>query len=361
MYATLIKKCSSNLSSLDACRRRMYQISHNINWKKSIQLTNEEVAYFSNPDNLRMHNTTHPVRRSFAVAEKKKSKSKKSVSSADPAAETNTTVAVDAKVDATIEVKEEKVHDYVPLGKIPFVNFYGPSRDMYSFTLTIEPQLNARAIMDCLLFSQPDSEFKEDLIDEQISKLGYTSEEIVCIFNENTGVSPCSILVNVVRHNRPNLLKFLISRKIDLDTSDKWSQTALMHAIEEGNTEFARILIESGANIAKKDNWNSTALEKAIYKGSVECVNMLMEEGADLFRDYILNCEVDRLARMGHNNNPKMVKCIYEHVKKELKFVKKCIKRQRWNYATQFDDKYLQMMQDSLNDFENLKKYNKLE
>lgn len=71
------------------------------------------------------------------------------------------------------------------------------------------------------------------------------------------------------------------SRKVSVDDCDEKGMTALMWAIDKGNTKCAKILIENKTDLEKKDNkFHFSALFWAISKRNHEIVRMLIKAGA---------------------------------------------------------------------------------
>ena len=59
----------------------------------------------------------------------------------------------------------------------------------------------------------------------------------------------------------PELLKFLISNRADVNISDVWGRIQLHHAVEEGHLENVEIFLRSGADINAKDENGETPLD----------------------------------------------------------------------------------------------------
>lgn len=75
---------------------------------------------------------------------------------------------------------------------------------------------------------------------------------------------------------------FSVCKKIDLDATDEWGNTALHVAARYGNSEMADILLRNGADINLMDGCGETALHIAARDGNQDTVVMLMKHGADL-------------------------------------------------------------------------------
>lgn len=75
---------------------------------------------------------------------------------------------------------------------------------------------------------------------------------------------------------------FSVCKKLDLDATDEWGNTALHVAARYGNSEMVDILLRNGADINLMDGCGETALHIAARDGNQDTVVMLMKHGADL-------------------------------------------------------------------------------
>lgn len=75
---------------------------------------------------------------------------------------------------------------------------------------------------------------------------------------------------------------FSVCKKLDLDATDEWGNTALHVAARYGNSEMVDILLRNGADINLMDGSGETALHIAARDGNQDTVVMLMKHGADL-------------------------------------------------------------------------------
>ena len=72
----------------------------------------------------------------------------------------------------------------------------------------------------------------------------------------------------------------------DLNSTDKYDQTALHHACLRGNYFAVKELIKQGVDVDKADNQNSTALHFACERGYVTIVSLLVEKANILLEDF---------------------------------------------------------------------------
>ena len=75
----------------------------------------------------------------------------------------------------------------------------------------------------------------------------------------------------------------LLEGGADVNTTNKWNDTALLYAADNGHTGTALLLIEKGADVdIQNDNYGSTALMLAAQRGNSILVRALLDRGADI-------------------------------------------------------------------------------
>jgi uncharacterized protein len=77
-------------------------------------------------------------------------------------------------------------------------------------------------------------------------------------------------------------VRSLIEAGAEINSKDRYGQTALMLAAMKGRTEVARLLVEKQAELNLAAKYNLSALMLAVINGHAEIVRMLREAGADL-------------------------------------------------------------------------------
>ncbi|MDH3685544.1 MAG: ankyrin repeat domain-containing protein [Myxococcales bacterium] len=77
------------------------------------------------------------------------------------------------------------------------------------------------------------------------------------------------------------VLSDLIDRGVDVDSLDRYGQTALMLAARSGHLEAARVLVEAGADLDRTAKYHLSALMLAVINDRTSLVELLVEAGAD--------------------------------------------------------------------------------
>ena len=75
--------------------------------------------------------------------------------------------------------------------------------------------------------------------------------------------------------------KFLIRHGADVNKANSDGWTPLIYAVANEDFEMASLLIEKGANVNARNSFGETALLKAVHRNNVEIVELLMKNGAD--------------------------------------------------------------------------------
>jgi ankyrin repeat protein len=79
----------------------------------------------------------------------------------------------------------------------------------------------------------------------------------------------------------PDALKFLITRKADLERKNKDGDIALHFAARSGRAESAVILLEAGADISTRNSDGTTPLHAAAEQGHLEIAEVLVQRGGN--------------------------------------------------------------------------------
>lgn len=95
----------------------------------------------------------------------------------------------------------------------------------------------------------------------------------------NTGGTPLSL---AAAEGHLNVVKTLLTHKVDPDETFGWGDTALITAASKGQLKCVRILLKAGADINLQDNEGLSPLMWAALKGHVKIVEILILAGANL-------------------------------------------------------------------------------
>jgi uncharacterized protein len=74
----------------------------------------------------------------------------------------------------------------------------------------------------------------------------------------------------------------LLRAGVDINSRDKYGQTALMLAAHHGHSEVVEELVNAGANLNATAKYNLTALMLAVVAGHVNIARFLARAGTDL-------------------------------------------------------------------------------
>ena len=72
-----------------------------------------------------------------------------------------------------------------------------------------------------------------------------------------------------------------LGQAVDVNATNRYGWTALMHAARLGNTTIMTLLLDHGADINMRDKSGWTALMRAAVKGHQDAVKLLLERGAN--------------------------------------------------------------------------------
>ncbi len=88
--------------------------------------------------------------------------------------------------------------------------------------------------------------------------------------------------LNYARLGKVRIVNLFITAGIDVDTQDRYQNTALSLAAENGKKSVVKLLISAGANIDGDSEWLHPLL-RAIEKGHSEIAEMLINAGASIY------------------------------------------------------------------------------
>ena len=90
-------------------------------------------------------------------------------------------------------------------------------------------------------------------------------------------------LLEAVRNNDVEKLKYLIRKGADVNARDFQDRPALIAVIEENHSdECFELLLKSGADVNAVDGWRKTPLIHAVLKRNRMAIDRLLRAGADV-------------------------------------------------------------------------------
>lgn len=96
----------------------------------------------------------------------------------------------------------------------------------------------------------------------------------------NNLIKDPNALLQAIKENDFNTLKYLINSKTDVNQLDKYQLTPLMHAIAQGHFLIARLLVEKKANVNAFSTTCGTPLHLAVQTMNKKLVKFLLDKGA---------------------------------------------------------------------------------
>lgn len=77
-------------------------------------------------------------------------------------------------------------------------------------------------------------------------------------------------------------LEFFFNNGVEVDSTNKKGQTALMMAFERGNMGFVKLLLDKGADIEKSDVDDNNMLYYAVKNRNFDLIKLLIDEGVEI-------------------------------------------------------------------------------
>eukprot|EP01134_Creolimax_fragrantissima_P004934 CFRG4934T1 len=112
--------------------------------------------------------------------------------------------------------------------------------------------------------------------------------EVIALLKENGGISSLSsqevvpeVCKAVLNNDLEELQRLLKSEGVDLDVCDYDRRTALHFSAAKGQLDFVEHLVNSGAHVNVQDRWGNTPLGDAVENGHDEVASYLRRNGAN--------------------------------------------------------------------------------
>ncbi len=122
-----------------------------------------------------------------------------------------------------------------------------------------------------------------------INQFRETSSYVFFKMSENHAMAADlnSELLRLAVLDNPDKIASIIDKGADIESKDRWGETALILSAGNGKVENVKILLEKGADINAVSGSKTTALMRAAAKGKNRVVEELIKSGADLNRKNI--------------------------------------------------------------------------
>jgi len=127
-----------------------------------------------------------------------------------------------------------------------------------------------------------------------------------------------TVLIKAVEDGRKDIVELLLAKGADINATNNDGATALMLAVRDSYKSMVELLIAKGANINIPDNYNNTTLITATARSCKDIVELLIAAGADINAknnsgstalfyatgEYnIMKLLIDKGANVNHENN----------------------------------------------------------
>ncbi len=82
-------------------------------------------------------------------------------------------------------------------------------------------------------------------------------------------------------HGHLEVAKLLIAKGADVNTKNKYSETALNFATEKGHKDIVELLMQNGADITAKNKYGANLVHSAASSGNMELVKLFLDKGVN--------------------------------------------------------------------------------
>ncbi|MFC1843146.1 ankyrin repeat domain-containing protein [Candidatus Dependentiae bacterium] len=148
-----------------------------------------------------------------------------------------------------------------------------------------------------------------------------------------------TLLHLAARHNQIEIVKYLLTKKVDINAKNKNNETPLFLAVKAGNKTITKLLIKAGANVILKNKKNKTPLHFATEKNNARLIRILLVsiKNKNLLKEYLEQTNskgLNALHTAAYNGKEEALKLLIKYgadieaktVEKEKKIKKKKIK-----------------------------------
>ena len=93
---------------------------------------------------------------------------------------------------------------------------------------------------------------------------------------------PDTTIVEASKNGRINIVKILIAKGVDINTTDDVGYTSISYAALKGHIEIVDLLVGYGADVNIRNHWGGTALVQAVFFGHIDIAKILIDNGANM-------------------------------------------------------------------------------
>lgn len=88
--------------------------------------------------------------------------------------------------------------------------------------------------------------------------------------------------LNAAKDGQTSILELLLKNGVDINSKNKWKDSALILAVDNHQVKTVKFLIDKGINLNNLDYYGETALFHAISTPDIELVKLLVKSGSDV-------------------------------------------------------------------------------
>ena len=121
------------------------------------------------------------------------------------------------------------------------------------------------------------------------------------------------MIINAVICNYIDVVRFLISKKVDLDQTLNHKITALLFACQYDNYEIAKLLINNGANCKVKDKIGLDCLFYSCINNNLKLFNLLIKMNVNVKTNYEDNFN-PLIYACKYNANDQIIRHLLKHI-----------------------------------------------
>lgn len=145
------------------------------------------------------------------------------------------------------------------------------------------------------------------IIKEQLEELtAVLKEGNVDLFQKNEfGNTPLHIACNPIYDTNSEIIKLLLKYPLNINAKGTDDYMALHYAIGKGDNDIVKLLIDKGADVNSSDSYGNTPLMEAadMFDNDDTIIKLLLERGADPYQKNNYGVSVYKLLEMPRNES----------------------------------------------------------